>query len=85
MSNEFTRIVGELKFLQVYRCSICGFGQTGETERLEIDVSSPIEVARALENVRPSGYYMPVGWSSHYGNPRNILKCPTCQKSAVVD
>jgi len=74
MSNTFTRIVAEIKFLRMYTCVKCGAMGQGDTERMEIDCGNPIDIFHRLVNYPPRPQHMPVGWSSYtYG-----IKCPLC-------
>ena len=60
--TTFNRIVALIKFNTIYTCVHCGRQQVGDTCNVEVDVHSPIELARAMENQRQTSHAMPVGW-----------------------
>lgn len=58
----FNRIHASVKFNTVYTCVECGKQALGDTCYADVDVSSPLELAQAMENQRQTPHAMPVGW-----------------------
>ena len=85
MSTRIERIVAAVKLRRHYVCEDCGRSQVGDTERYDMDVSNPQELAAALEHLPARAQYMPVGWASNsggIGSGGNRYTCG-CKKTAT--
>ncbi len=69
-----------LKIQLPISCSHCGAEGVSEVITIE---SQDIDLDTLCRNLRryPLGTHFPVGWAKFYGNPVDILSCPTCVAS----
>lgn len=80
LSSQFNELFSEIKFTTSYLCSECGVEEPGTTERVSINVRTPTELARALENRRQTSAHMPRGWGFS-----GVFRCPDCLKTNHVE
>jgi hypothetical protein len=60
---RYSRIAGRLRYQSIYECSDCGNGRVGDSESLEVDVSSADELRDALAREPQRSGAMPLGWA----------------------
>lgn len=71
----FTRLVAEVKFLQLYTCSRCGAQAQGDTERISVDQSNVTSFTLDAATLRQNPHHMPVGWASYTSG----IRCSNCK------
>ncbi len=70
---EIMRFIGDIQFVPLYTCCLCGLEQTGSTRR--ISVGSVASIDTHIRHLRNDSYHMPIGWSYN-----GEFKCPDCLK-----
>lgn len=73
---EVVRIVGDIKFIAVFRCTVCGRDAPGKTDTVQIDSTSMDGFMQQVIGIKQRNAYMPIGWASYGANTR---RCPNCQ------
>lgn len=61
---ETTLLTAELKRLSIYRCTKCGAGKEGSTERFSYE-GHPEGLKEALDRWRQLPSNMPIGWANY--------------------
>jgi len=70
---DTARIVAQLKILPVYTCHGCNAQVAGTTKHLDLDVSTPQQLADTIKSQPLRSADMPYGWS--FNGHFNCLSC----------
>lgn len=61
--SVINRIVAEVKYSMIYKCSACGKEAVGDTARDVMFVGSSEELKDSIDRLPQTSHHMPVGWS----------------------